>query len=95
MRPIIAVDFDGTLCESRFPEIGQPHYELIDLLKRYRDGVTLILWTCRVGDRLEEAVRWCREKGLEFDYVNENARESVERWGVDSRKIHADLYYRR
>ncbi|WP_305152248.1 hypothetical protein [uncultured Dubosiella sp.] len=55
----------------------------------------MILWTCRVGDRLEEAVRWCREKGLEFDYVNENARESVERWGVDSRKIHADLYYRR
>lgn len=90
---IYAVDFDGTLCESVFPGIGKPNMALIShLIKRRKQGNKVILWTCRVGDRLEEAVRWCKERGLEFDAVNDNLSEMVEKWGNQSRKVFADVY---
>lgn len=90
---IYAVDFDGTLCESVFPGIGNPNTELINhLVKRRKQGNKIILWTCRVGERLQEAVEWCKGYGLEFDAVNENLPEMIERLGSDRRKIFADVY---
>lgn len=47
---IIAVDFDGTLCFSKWPELGEPNRPLIEYLKVWRNqGNKLILWTCRAG----------------------------------------------
>ena len=90
---IYAVDFDGTLCESIFPGIGEPNIALIThLIKRKKQGNKLILWTCRVGERLQEAVEWCRDYGLEFDAANENLPEMIEKFGEDTRKIFADVY---
>ena len=91
---IIAVDFDGTLCEDRYPEIGEANTDLMCALKVWQQhyGAKLILWTCRVGDRLDEAVEFCKQHGLIFDAVNENLPESIERYGGDSRKINADVY---
>ena len=75
---IIAVDFDGTLCVNKYPEIGDPNEELIAYLKkRQANGEKLILWTNRVDDRLDEAVKWCAEHGLMFDAVNDNLPESI------------------
>lgn len=89
---IYAVDFDGTLCESIFPGIGAPNLALIEHLKKRRaQGNKIILWTCRVGGRLQAAVDWCKEYGLEFDAVNENLPEIIE-WFNDCRKIYADVY---
>ena len=91
---IIAVDFDGTLCENLWPDIGDPNYrliwELIELHEKF--GVKLILWTCRAGEKLEEAVKWCADRGLIFDAVNENLPEIIEMMGGDTRKIYADEY---
>lgn len=90
---IIAVDFDGTLCENCWPEIGKPNEALIWFLKEHKkEGTKVILWTCRTGELLEKAVEWCREQGLEFDAVNENLPEVIEWMGGDSRKIYADVY---
>ena len=90
---IYAVDFDGTLCESIWPEIGAPNIALIEhLKKRRKKGNKIILWTCRIGDRLKEAVEWCKDYGLEFDAVNENLPEILERFGGESRKVYADVY---
>lgn len=90
---IIAVDFDGTLCENRFPEIGKPNFVLIEGLRELRKaGNKIILWTCRVDHWLEEAVGWCKALGLEFDEVNNNLPEKIEKWGNDTRKIYADIY---
>lgn len=90
---IIAVDFDGTLCSECFPKIGTPNLPLIYLLKQLQaQGKRLILWTCRCGERLTEAVEWCQLFGLEFDAVNENVPEILEKYGTDSRKISADVY---
>lgn len=90
---VIAVDFDDTLCAGKWPDIGEPNYKLIEYLKdQQAAGVRLILWTCRCGTMLSNAVEWCREYGLEFDTVNENLPELIESYGSDSRKINADIY---
>ena len=96
---VIAVDFDGTLCEFAFPKIGEQneeHKRLMSLLiEMKQDGHKLILWTNR-GDNeeypvLTEAINWCKEKGLEFDAVNENLADQKKLSGY-SPKIMADYY---
>lgn len=90
---IYAVDFDGTLCENAWPDIGKPNHSLINALKKAREkGDKVILWTCRTTDRLEEAIAWCKEQGLEFDTVNENLPEIIGQFGTESRKVFADVY---
>lgn len=90
---IIAVDFDGTLCENKWPEIGAANDELIEYLKkRQASGDKIILWTCRVGELLQQAVRFCYNRGLIFDAVNENLPETLEWMNDDSRKIFANEY---
>ena len=70
---IIAVDFDGTLCRECYPEVGAPDMKLINfLINRRVLGDKLILWTCREDKPLEDALKWCRQHGLEFDAVNDN-----------------------
>ena len=94
MNPqIIAVDFDGTLCFSKWPELGEPNIPLIQYLKAWRgQGNKLILWMCRAGEALDNAVSWCRDHDLEFDAVNDNLPEIVEMYGNNSRKISCDYY---
>lgn len=90
---IYAFDFDGTLCENRWPEIGPAKPQAIEMAKRIKaEGNIIILWTCRVGERLAEAVSFCRGHGLEFDYVNENVPENIAKYGNDCRKIYANHY---
>jgi hypothetical protein len=89
---IIAVDFDGTLAVTDYPTIVRPIRQVIYYCKEKRkQGHTLILWTCREGKVLDEAVQWCKEQGLEFDYINENPPERVAIFG-DCRKVYADVY---
>ena len=90
---IIAVDFDGTLCENKYPEIGEPNTMLLNyLIKRREAGDKVILWTCRVDEKLQAAVEWCKDKGLVFDTVNENLPELIKAFNNDTRKIYADVY---
>lgn len=94
MRKVIAIDFDGTLCENAWPEIGAPKRDVINrALAEQEAGAALILWTCREGDLLEEAVFACRTWGLYFDAVNENLPERTAEYGNDCRKIGADEYW--
>ena len=90
---ILAVDFDGTLCEDNYPEIGKPREDIIGLVQSYRKkGYKIVLWTCRNREALAQAVAWCKEHGLEFDAVNENIPETKELFGGDTRKVFADKY---
>ena len=91
---IIAVDFDGTLCENKYPAFGAPRKDVINrLLKEQQAGARVILWTCRRGEDLAAAIYWSLEQGLVFDAINENLKETVEYFGSDSRKIFADEYW--
>lgn len=90
---IFAVDFDGVLCHDEWPKIGEPMEYNIECIKALRSfGNKVILWTCRSGLRLDQAIEWCRVRGLEFDAVNENLIEAVVAFGGDTRKIYADYY---
>lgn len=94
MRKIFAVDFDGFLVEDKWPEIGAPIDRNIKLVKDLKEaGHKIILWTCRRGQELAEAVQAMRlYNELTFDAVNENLPEMIQKYGGDSRKITADIY---
>lgn len=68
---IIAVDFDGTIVEQKYPEIGRERpFATATLRQLMADGHKLILWTVRRGERLKEAVDWCEKKGVRFHAIN-------------------------
>lgn len=93
MKRVIAVDFDGTLCENKYPKIGKPNTELIkQLAEEKKKGKAVILFTCRDGQRLKEAVKWCSKQGLQFDRVNDNLPERIRAYKGNTRKISADVY---
>ena len=88
----IAVDFDGTIVEDAYPKIGKPMlfaFETLKMLQEERHK--LILWTYRSGRRLEEAVKFCQENGIEFYAVNKSYPEEVLDDSI-SRKINADVF---
>lgn len=89
---VVAIDFDGTLHSgSAYPEIGKPIEDRITRATLARkQGIKLILWTCREGDELQAALDWCWEKGLEFDAVNANAECKREFFQNDPRKVGYD-----
>lgn len=90
---VIAVDFDGTIVEHEYPEIGQTKLFAFETLKALqKEGHTLILWTYRSGKELDEAVEFCRKNGIEFYAVNKNYPEEEYVEGEVSRKINADIY---
>lgn len=90
---VYCIDFDGCLCVDAYPEIGAPDLDVINFCKSLRrDGHKLILWTCREGEQLREAVNWCADKGLIFDAHNANLPERIALYGTDPRKIGADYY---
>jgi len=87
----IAVDFDGTIVEHAYPKIGKPVPFAVEVLKKLKnEGHTLILWTVRDGELLDEALEYCDKNGLSFYAVNRNYPE--EKSGEYSRKISTDLY---
>lgn len=85
---IVAVDYDGTL------EVGGKMNEpLLQTLRAYRSrGAVIILWTCREGKRLRDALAKLSQAGFRPDYVNSNAPQAVAMMGHDSRKVYADIY---
>lgn len=89
---IIAVDFDGTIVEHRYPSIGRIRPLAFETLSKLQaKGHRLILWSHRAGKKLDEAVEFCLSNGIEFYAVNKNFPEEI--WeGTDSRKILADIY---
>ena len=88
----IAVDFDGTIVEHKYPQIGKEQlfaFETIRALIEQKHQ--LILWTYRAGKELDEAIEYCRENGVEFFAVNKNYPEEHYDGSI-SRKIDADIY---
>ena len=99
---ILAIDFDGTLFEGSWPGIGSPKQGVIDKVKEFQETglCELVLWTCREGVSLEQALNRCEEVGLKFDSVNSNAPSQLKYMEEKAaqgeifatRKIFADFY---
>lgn len=89
----IAVDFDGTIVEHKYPEIGKElPFAIASLKSLQEDGHKIILWTVREGQRLDEAVEFCRKRGLEFYAVNSEFPDASWSGRGVSRKLKADIY---
>lgn len=94
IQKAIAIDFDGCLCTNEYPNIGKPILHVIDEAKKQQaKGAGLILWTCRQGKELEEAVAACERWRLHFDAVNENLPSWKEFFRNDTRKVGANEYW--
>jgi len=90
----IAIDFDGTIVEDRYPEIGKERPFAIETLKMLiKDQHRLILWTVREGETLKQALDWCHERGVDFWAVNRDyPEEEQDKNNHFSRKIKADVF---
>lgn len=89
----IAVDFDGTIVEDRYPKIGTERPFATDTLRMLiQERHRLILWTVREGELLDEAVQWCKDRGVEFFAVNRDFPEESEKNRHFSRKIKAEVW---
>ena len=92
---IIAVDFDGTIVEHKYPKIGKEiPFAIATLKKLQAERHLLILWSVREGKLLEEAVEFCRQRGLEFYAVNANNPDEQKKdsQSTPCRKLRADMY---
>lgn len=90
---IYAIDFDNTLAVTKYPTIIKPKKRIIHLVKRLkRRGDKIVLWTCRCGQNLSDAVKWCESQGIRFDAINSNLPEEITKWNSDPRKIGADYF---
>ncbi len=90
---IIAIDFDGTIVEHKYPAIGAEIPFAIDTLKLLiAEHHRIILWSVREGKLLDEAIKWCRERGVEFYAVNQDFPEEEKGMRGFSRKLKADLF---
>lgn len=89
----IAVDFDGTIVEHAYPKIGKEILFATETLRMLiKDRHELILWTVREGPLLEEAIEWCRERGVEFYAINRDYPEEEMTEKFYSRKLKADIF---
>lgn len=90
----IAVDFDGTIVEHRYPHIGKERPFAFDVLKRLqKEGHKLILWTAREGKLLEDAVKFCHENGLDFYAVNTDGPAITDYASAGiTRKLRVDMF---
>lgn len=89
----LAIDFDGTIVEDAYPNIGKPQAFAFEALKQLENkGYRLILWTYRHGERLQEAVEFCRKNGIEFYAVNSSYEGEVFDGNTQSRKLDADIF---
>jgi len=91
---LIAVDFDGTIVEHRYPEIGEEKPFAVQTLRMLiADHHRLILWSVREGELLDEAINWCRERGIEFYAVNRDyPEETLDNNDHFSRKLKVDVF---
>ncbi|OJV19334.1 MAG: hypothetical protein BGO30_07120 [Bacteroidetes bacterium 41-46] len=90
---IIAVDFDGTIHGGSYPSIGYLFPDVRKTISSLRaNGHYVIIWTCRTGQDLLEAINWLLENKIEFDRINDNHPSNIANYGGNTRKIFADLY---
>jgi hypothetical protein len=89
---IFGIDFDGTVVENTFPQIGSPYPGAVETLKElHEQGHRIIIWTCRTGQTLEEMRSWLHNNAIHYDAINDDVK-STKIWLKGNRKVFADYY---
>jgi len=93
----IAIDFDGTIVEHKYPDLGREAPGAFRWLKEFKEAnAFLMLWTMRSdcpdygrdGPALTQAIELCRKNGVTFDLAN---HDPVTTW-TTSPKLDAHLF---
>jgi putative hemolysin len=91
---IVGVDFDGTIVDHRYPDVGQPVPGATYWLRKFAAaGAKILLCTMRGqktndGDMLTPAVQYCQQQGIPLYGVNRSPNQG---W-TDSPKPYAHVY---
>jgi len=89
----ISVNFDGLICENRYPDLGSILPNAKEVLGYFYDrGHCIIINSCRNGHYAENAKSYLISEGIKFNHFNENSPILIERYNGDTRKVRADLY---
>lgn len=92
-KAVLAIDFDGTICLSNYPELGPQHVNAGIIIRRLvSDGYGIVINTCREGLPLAGAINWLHENNIPYHFINCNFPHLIEDYGADCRKISADIY---
>lgn len=92
-KAVLAIDFDGTICDSKWPECGPQRVLAGYFINRLvKEGYGVIINTCREGIPLANAISWLNKQEINYHYVNCNFPHMIELYGADCRKISADVY---
>ena len=90
---IIAIDFDGTIVQNKFPAIGELLPNATDVINQlFDDGHYIIIWTSRNGAQLVNAMNFLIHTGIKFHRINDNNPVNTEKYGSNSRKVYAHIY---
>jgi hypothetical protein len=93
-KPILAVDFDGTLVTPEYPSIGRINQGVFKTMWEAKAlGWEIIIWTCREGQYLQDAIDLLNTAGVPYDYVNNHSKQALDFFDYESRKIYATLYH--
>jgi len=86
---IIAVDFDGTIVNHEYPEIGPLKEGAVEALKAFKKaGHKILVWTCRQGVEERQVRAFMIENKIPFDTIN----TPVPGYDLGTRKVYADVY---
>lgn len=96
---IIAIDFDGCIATGAWPDIDNGELieetvnRMFEQIERVPETV-FVLWTCREGEYLRDAIEFCVAMELPIKHFNEN-HPSIFSWFTDPncRKIFAHEYW--
>jgi hydroxymethylpyrimidine pyrophosphatase-like HAD family hydrolase len=89
---IIAIDFDGTIVDHQYPDIGQPVPGALEAIREIKQrGHRVMLWTMRSGEPLRQAFDYCKNHGVNFtsEWTNQNPEQHS--W-TNSNKQYANFY---
>lgn len=90
---MLAIDFDGTIVDHQFPEIGELRPNAVEVInKLYNEGHEITIWTCREGEDLEKAKQFLIDNGIPFHRFNANRPDQICLFNNDCRKVYADIY---
>lgn len=90
---ILSIDFDGTICDLAYPEIGELKKDAsIYIRKLYNEGHYIIINTCRSGKFEGYAEEFLDNAMIPYHYINCNLPHMIEQYNGDCRKISADIY---
>jgi len=99
MRFTIVIDFDGTICDNKYPGVGAPKEGVQKALQKLKDfGYCLIISSCRMnmhlnGNKIEEVEKqkkiiedFMAEHNIPYDMVS-YASKPVAFFYIDDRAI--------